>query len=175
MVEDITKHGCLVELKDTLSRLTEDQLTPIIVSLLHGVDFKVLREISNEKDVESSLKVTTPTADEIATVMDLRHKESAFSIKDHYVDGSKFLAEKLDTIVEELGNSEDLVQPDKVADFKIQIEKFKKTSANTLTQQEVLGKYKSFNPQGARTTSTTSQATIHSAPETVTTTKADTF
>ena len=119
LVEDITKHCCLVELKDTLSRLTEDQLTPTIVSLLHSVDFKLLREIENETEVVSSIKMTTPTADEIAKVMDLRHKDSAFSIKDHYVDGSKFLAEKLDTIVEELGNSQDLVQPDKVADFKI--------------------------------------------------------
>ena len=55
------------------------------------------------------LKLIPASAKEIAAVIERRHKEAAISIKDHYVEGSEYLATHLEKIVEELTNSTEIV------------------------------------------------------------------
>ena len=115
------------------------------------------------------LKTRPANAKEIAAVMERRHKEAAISIKDHYVDGSEYLATHLEKIVEELTNSTEIVQPEKEANFKSQIEDFLEKSSNNLSVFKKLDKIKSSNPVCKRCSSpTASQFTINSAPESVT-------
>lgn len=123
------------------------------------------------------LKLSPANAKEIAAVMERRHKEAAISIKDHYVEGSEYLATHLEKIVEELTNNTEIVQPEKEAKFKSQIEDFLVKSSNNLTVYKKLDKIKSSNPTGKRSSSpTASQFTINSAPESITPcANADTF
>ena len=90
-LEDSQKYGCLLELRNALSEVSQNyEMSSLQMALLYAHDFAILRKPEGGNIIES-LVINPPSDNEIATVINNRNEDAVVSIIEYFITGDKRL------------------------------------------------------------------------------------